>query len=188
MADFCKQCSEELFEQDFKELAGITKPTIWAEGKSCIVLCEGCGLIQVDPEGRCVSTDCLRALSHKRQGARIDKAGFKRGFESARELGERDTFLRPELFAFSSLMESVLRDNDHKGGWEDESADSLLVRLDEERLELQRAVESNRPSRVIARKAADVANFAMMIADVVGGISDRTKPAVTAGPVAPKVR
>lgn len=59
MADYCQQCSEAIFGKDFRELAGITSPEGWAEGKSCVVICEGCGPVQVDPEGRCISTDCL---------------------------------------------------------------------------------------------------------------------------------
>ena len=59
MADFCKQCSERLFGEDFRELAGFTSAEAWAEGKAAVTTCEGCGPIQVDPEGRCVSSDCL---------------------------------------------------------------------------------------------------------------------------------
>ena len=59
MADFCQQCSEDKFGKDFKELAGITSIAAWAESSACVVICEGCGPIQVDPNGRCVSTDCI---------------------------------------------------------------------------------------------------------------------------------
>lgn len=59
MADFCMQCSERLFGEDMKDLAGITKPEDWAKDLASVVICEGCGHIQVDPEGRCVSEDCL---------------------------------------------------------------------------------------------------------------------------------
>ena len=58
MADFCKSCSEEHFGQDFKELAGITTSDAFASARAAVVICEGCGPIQVDPEGRCVSLDC----------------------------------------------------------------------------------------------------------------------------------
>lgn len=60
MADFCKQCSIEMFDQDFEELAGITSHADWQEDKAAVVICEGCGPIQVDPEGNCVSKDCLK--------------------------------------------------------------------------------------------------------------------------------
>ena len=60
MADFCKQCSIEIFDQDFKELAGLTSLEAEAEDRFCVVICEGCGRIQVDSSGSCVSTDCLK--------------------------------------------------------------------------------------------------------------------------------
>ena len=59
MADFCKQCSLTLFGEDFKELAGLTAPASWKLGCAMAAICEGCGYIQVDPEGNCVSKDCL---------------------------------------------------------------------------------------------------------------------------------
>lgn len=59
MADFCKQCSIDLFGKDFQELAKITTEKDWKEGKACGVICEGCGMIQVDPDGNCVSNDCI---------------------------------------------------------------------------------------------------------------------------------
>lgn len=61
MADFCKQCSIDLFGSDYEDLAGITIPEEAAKGFYCCVLCEGCGPIQVDPAGKCVSKDCLNA-------------------------------------------------------------------------------------------------------------------------------
>lgn len=57
MADFCKQCSIEIFGKDFGELAGLTTVEDWANGKAVVALCEDCGPIQVDPDGNCI-TDC----------------------------------------------------------------------------------------------------------------------------------
>jgi hypothetical protein len=59
MADFCKQCSIDHFGQDYRELAGITLPDKWQEGLAAATICEGCGYIQVDPDGNCVTNDCL---------------------------------------------------------------------------------------------------------------------------------
>jgi hypothetical protein len=59
MADFCKQCSEEHFGEDFKELAGLSTEERVKEGYYAVVMCEGCGPIQVDVEGRCISSDCV---------------------------------------------------------------------------------------------------------------------------------
>lgn len=61
MSDFCRQCSEDLFGEYFGDLHGLTSQESWAQGKAAVVICEGCGPIQVDPEGACISTDCLKA-------------------------------------------------------------------------------------------------------------------------------
>lgn len=47
MADFCKDCSIETFGVDTKDLAGLCKP-----GYMASALCEGCGFIWVDENGK----------------------------------------------------------------------------------------------------------------------------------------
>ncbi len=59
MADFCKQCSLDIFGIDFVELANITPEADFKEGYAASVLCEGCGAIRVDPDGKCLS-NCLK--------------------------------------------------------------------------------------------------------------------------------
>jgi hypothetical protein len=59
MADFCQQCSLRLFGKDFRDLAELITRDEVAKGLMAIVLCEGCGPIGVDHEGRCVVKDCL---------------------------------------------------------------------------------------------------------------------------------
>lgn len=59
MAEFCKQCSERLFGKDFQDFTGLTTTQDEKDGKAAVVLCEGCGTIQVDTTGKCVSKDCL---------------------------------------------------------------------------------------------------------------------------------
>lgn len=83
--------------------------------------------------------------------------------------------LRPEVRAFAEAMEAQLRANDHKPGWKNDSAFSLLVRLQEEKDELLEAVSCGRIgspewAKRVVKETADVANFAMMIADVCGGL------------------
>jgi len=70
--------------------------------------------------------------------------------------------LRDPLARFAMEMERVLRENDHKRGWADCSQVWLLNRLKQETAELERALASGKN---IVKEAADVANFAMMIAD-----------------------
>ena len=62
MAEFCEACSKEHFGPDFpNDFKGLTTEESWKEGKAAVVICEGCGPIQVDPKGRCISEDCLEA-------------------------------------------------------------------------------------------------------------------------------
>ncbi|MGO1303645.1 MAG: hypothetical protein ACTMKV_02550 [Sphingomonas parapaucimobilis] len=79
--------------------------------------------------------------------------------------------LRPEVAAFAALMEQQLRANDHKGGWKNDTSFALWSRLLQEAIELNEARATRNPdSERIGREAADVANFAMMVADVMGAL------------------
>jgi len=90
--------------------------------------------------------------------------------------------VRPEVRSFAREMERKLRLNDHKGGWSDCNPFWLLYRAREELAELEAEVirrsawgrgvspkvrKDLDPARVL-EEAADVANFVMMLADVVG--------------------
>lgn len=77
---------------------------------------------------------------------------------------------RPEVVAFASAMEERLKANDHKGGWQDCAVPWLIGRLRDEVAELGGATAPMHglSSHGILHEAADVANFAMMIADVCG--------------------
>lgn len=56
MSDFYKQCSIDIFGEDYHDMAGITHVEEEREGKYRWVLCEDCGSIQVNSLGECVST------------------------------------------------------------------------------------------------------------------------------------
>lgn len=62
MADFCQQCSEELFDRDYNDLANLGDLNVpLQEGEGYPVICEGCGFIRVDRAGQCLGDDdCLR--------------------------------------------------------------------------------------------------------------------------------
>lgn len=89
--------------------------------------------------------------------------------------------LRDAVARFAQEMENRLRANDHKGGWQDDPTGYFLLRLREELEELCDAVYAGaaledpaRPATLppdqvdrIVHEAADVANFAMMLVDVV---------------------
>lgn len=93
---------------------------------------------------------------------------------------ERDalrSMYRPEVAWFAGIMEERMRANDHKGGWRGDRPADLMLRLYQEAAELYEEIRpgySTVPSRV-EKEAADVANFAMMIADVCGGDAARGK-------------
>ena len=80
--------------------------------------------------------------------------------------------LRPEVAAFAQAMEAQLRANDHKPGWKDEDRGDLMERLHDEvgELEVELVYRGSRRPGLVLKEAADVANFAMMVADVCGGL------------------
>ena len=74
--------------------------------------------------------------------------------------------LRDEIRWFAEQMELRLRANDHKGGWTDEDEVWLWSRIGEEWQELHGAMYvAPKSHQAVIREAADVANFAMMLAD-----------------------
>lgn len=85
------------------------------------------------------------------------------------------TDIRPELLAFALLMEQRLREKDaDRGGnsWKTASESNLAVNVTSKTLLLETAVREGYDARI--RHAVDIANFAMMIVDVAGGLHDTT--------------
>jgi hypothetical protein len=84
-------------------------------------------------------------------------------------IGSKRFVIRDEVAWFAKEMEEVLTDNDHKGGWSDcDIKDYLFPRLMQELKELEDVLIRNPhlySSLDIVKECADVANFAMMIAD-----------------------
>lgn len=79
--------------------------------------------------------------------------------------------VRKEVTWFAIEMEKTLQRNDHKGGWSNCTLGYLITRLAEEVRELEEAVARGQftqedRERTI-RECTDVANFSMMIADLV---------------------
>ncbi len=52
MADFCKECSLEIFGEDLGDLADLIEPVIVDLGFGYLALCERCGWILVDDRGK----------------------------------------------------------------------------------------------------------------------------------------
>lgn len=109
----------------------------------------------------------------------------------------------PKVMALAEAMIDKLDKNDHKGGWEDSGPGYLETRLKEEANELEQAVTGyihvrnklrearaeEKPNAMYiddleiilenARKqvlseAADVSNFALMLADRFGGLDEKS--------------
>ena len=65
MADFCKQCSEDMFgpgHNDFEWAKDHLTEAQERNGYGISALCEGCGFTMVNRAGECI-TDCM--LHHK---------------------------------------------------------------------------------------------------------------------------
>ncbi len=64
MADFCKQCSIELFGEDCGDLKGISSRSLTEDeiknGIGWTALCEGCGSTVVNDDGECIFPHCLK--------------------------------------------------------------------------------------------------------------------------------
>lgn len=75
----------------------------------------------------------------------------------------------PHVLEFALIMEAKLGQNRHKGdreGWLKDSPEALVFRMRQEVVELCGALMFDKPDAIIS-ECADVANFAMMVADVV---------------------
>lgn len=73
----------------------------------------------------------------------------------------------PIVLAFAKRMEAKLAKNRHKGdreGWIRDRPTELSLRIEDELAELNDALKCDGPDAVWG-EAADVANFAMMVAD-----------------------
>ena len=87
-----------------------------------------------------------------------------------------DAGVRPAILKFAIEMERVLKENDHKTGWEDCDFGYLLERLREEVEELYECFDYSAGSRLLTQKefiikeCVDVANYCMMIADNLTGV------------------
>lgn len=59
MADFCWYCIQDFgISPEENDLKGLSKFGDTMAGLYPVVICEGCGYIQVDHLGRCISKDC----------------------------------------------------------------------------------------------------------------------------------
>lgn len=90
MADFCKQCSLEIFGEDCGDLAGLC-PDNEGEDWWPVVLCEDCGPTQVNNDGACIS-DC-----DKQHHQWINGEALPTGEESGKSTNQGDGSAQTEL-------------------------------------------------------------------------------------------
>lgn len=87
--------------------------------------------------------------------------------------------LRPEVLAFAWAMESKLKAHDAAKGKQGWKRIKVLDLLDMLKLEIEELEAISRPDKVL-NECADIANFAMMIADVAGNLMGEGKKAKVA--------
>lgn len=78
--------------------------------------------------------------------------------------------LRSEVKAFAENMEKILKSKDaeHPRGWESDTLEDLFCEVERHATGLLYAVIVSKNNEMIIKKATDVANFAMMIANKAG--------------------
>lgn len=79
-------------------------------------------------------------------------------------------YARPEVKSFSDIMEFKLRANDYKGGWTSDDPNSLFAKLEDKVRDMSMSLEGHKHDAKmdawdLIYVAADIANYAMMVAD-----------------------
>lgn len=90
---------------------------------------------------------------------------------AASQIGSGLSTMRPEVQRFAAAMERVLSMHDATRGpqgWQGCTPEWLLMRLKQEVCELEWVLTTDPRMPDVQRECADVANFAMMIYDVIG--------------------
>jgi len=93
------------------------------------------------------------------------KEQIKKYTEIARQTYQKEMIERTVNW-FAEQMKSALNKHLDRPGWKKEGVFWLLGRLNEEIAELFKAIEFKETKVKVIKECADVANFAMMIADV----------------------
>jgi len=103
-------------------------------------------------------------MSEEDKGTEIVKTSNDQGVDLQRLV------MRPSLKRFAEFQEKVLRENDHKPSWANLNiGNKLLPMLRAELVELEEAFEKSyhvKGKRHVQKECADLANFAMMIYDI----------------------
>ncbi len=58
MADFCRQCTQEIFGEDDSDLSELISKEDVDDGYMAVAICERCGYIGVDHTDKCIDPHC----------------------------------------------------------------------------------------------------------------------------------
>ncbi len=117
-----------------------------------------------------------KVIEKQREQLQVSQQEVKRLREALR--------VRPAVISMAVLMEQQLSKNDDRTGWQTCTWTFLMRRLREEVSELGYALRHKGLSETVPQESADVANFAMMIADnyqrtaTCGECSNKDRPCI----------
>jgi hypothetical protein len=127
---------------------------------------------------------------HRLPATDAELASWKKGVEDANRLSQREraaadaaraelAALRPEVLAFARVMSAKIDGHNHdrgEHGWRSATPAHLMGWLESYVTALSYALDASTMDAVLG-KAANVANLAMMIADVAGALAAAKEPA-----------
>lgn len=94
MADFCQECSIVMFGSDTRDLAGLLiDPTEYTDTMGALALCECCGPVVVDINGKRMSKDFLPSCDCAQH---VDAVKARAFAEAAADLGPPEDIPSPD--------------------------------------------------------------------------------------------
>ena len=125
MADFCAQCSVEIFGEDCGDLANLVMNIDTRDGAVALGLCEECGPIYVSRQGQCVDQACLKhspeiraqhgRQAHDKEAHLCPEKNGCAGRGAAMTWTSQDGPHRLLRWLFAQLWEHRLREDDNSG-------------------------------------------------------------------------
>lgn len=159
-----------------------------AAGKKCGKCCEYENFLTAANWHIAEIAAAQKLAYHQGKSDKIIDADYIESKIAAAEKRGRREKARDEVIWFAEVMEDKLKKNDHKTHWKYAEIGYLSKRLHQESKELSRALqhtdETEQSNLEIIQECADVANFAMMIADNIFHMRNSDHPA-DAGEVTP---
>lgn len=130
-------------------------------------VCGKCGGVFDETVGPQCSAHGTCASTNYSDGPKGGAGIYPQSFPLRWKLPPKTTILNceKELKQFIDAMRYKLKKNEHKGKWEDLNLSTAISRLKDELLELEEAISRGSEIEIIL-EAADVANFAMMVANI----------------------